>query len=323
MTPITLLTKSNSIRGMTDRPSGYRMTKLALPKFGNARAATLRVEMEAPQESALIPVQVEARRVEPEPAATRATELFPSSPTPTDLEVATPAVAVVPALDIPIVTEKYVPPHSEPVVAPPAPIFRPSAAKERRSWFKSWNLSRLWKRVNLSKVKKARAKAIFAAPVEMAAPVAEMPVAPVTKIQSAPEGRPSGSSLPAFAATAETTTKSRRMADAQPLPASSPAVVKAKEDVWGVLLRRITFRRRAVKVRGVQTELALEKVSVIRNDLSDADLEVVPRMEAKKIGSNPFRGGRGARRAKEAKEETNAEPALVPLHGAPAGKPTD
>jgi hypothetical protein len=108
-----------------------------------------------------------------------------------------------------------------------------------------------------------------------------------------------------------------------PRPAPTPGAEKAKAGMWQLLLRRITFRRRVVKVRGVQTELALERVSPIRNDLSDADLEVIPRMDAKKRESNPFQGRAQARRVKEAKEEKNAEAAYVPMCGAMVVKPTD
>ena len=92
--------------------------------------------------------------------------------------------------------------------------------------------------------------------------------------------------------------------------------------MWELLLRRMTFRRRMVKVRGVQTELALERVSPVRNDLSDADLEVIPRMDTRKRESNPFRSGARARRVKEAKEEIDTALPMVPL-GAMAAKPTD
>jgi hypothetical protein len=102
----------------------------------------------------------------------------------------------------------------------------------------------------------------------------------------------------------------------------TPAATKAKAGIWRLLLQRITFRRRVVKVRGIQTELALERVAVIRNDLSDADLEVIPRMDAKKRESNPFRGSAKARRAKQAEEARNA-PAYAQLCEAGAGKPTD
>jgi hypothetical protein len=42
------------------------------------------------------------------------------------------------------------------------------------------------------------------------------------------------------------------------------------------------FKTRGPVRSAVQTELALEKVRVVRNDLSDADIEVVPAGEANK-----------------------------------------
>jgi hypothetical protein len=72
----------------------------------------------------------------------------------------------------------------------------------------------------------------------------------------------------------------------QPAPAPAPmAKAKPPESVWTRLsgicrefLSQWTARGKAspFHVRTVQAELALEKVTVIRNDLSDEDLEVMP-----------------------------------------------
>lgn|GEM_PF-5531023 len=89
-----------------------------------------------------------------------------------------------------------------------------------------------------------------------------------------------------------------------------PSASASRKSVWGLLLRKLTFCRPPVKVRTVQTELALERVAVVRNDLSDDDLEVRPSKAAKE--RNPFKTGAKSRRMKEAKEEEEAaEPELM------------
>ncbi len=91
---------------------------------------------------------------------------------------------------------------------------------------------------------------------------------------------------------------------------SAAAMSASRESVWRLLLRKLTFRRPPVKVRTVQTELALERVAVVRNDLSDDDLEVRPRKAVKE--RNPFKAGAKSRRTREAKEEKAAAPAPEP-----------
>ena len=63
-----------------------------------------------------------------------------------------------------------------------------------------------------------------------------------------------------------------------PKPADSPfSNASAQQRNWS--LKQILFVRRSRKIvegRAVQTEWALEQVTVVRNDLSDSDLEIVP-----------------------------------------------
>jgi hypothetical protein len=85
----------------------------------------------------------------------------------------------------------------------------------------------------------------------------------------------------------------------QPVVSQSPFAEKAKtykkpcaRDTWKravgfckVLIQRFVFGRKGRLVRGltVQTELALEKVTVMRNDLNEDDLEVV--LVERKVGT--------------------------------------
>jgi len=79
----------------------------------------------------------------------------------------------------------------------------------------------------------------------------------------------------------------------QPIEESKPKIELAppesakketKAGVWRLLLNRMLRKRRVDMGKSVQTELALERVSVIRNDLSDYDLEVRPKVVQKKAG---------------------------------------
>ena len=60
----------------------------------------------------------------------------------------------------------------------------------------------------------------------------------------------------------------------------------------------------------MRPELALERVAVMRNDLSDDDLVIQPRMEARKKDANPFARGEKAGRAKKAEEVKAPAPVL-------------
>jgi hypothetical protein len=83
-------------------------------------------------------------------------------------------------------------------------------------------------------------------------------------------------------------------------PAPMPTARRdSKAGIWRLLLERITGKRRVTKVTSVQTELALDRVAPLRNDLSDDDLEV--RQPRAPKGFNPFATAQ-ARRATLAEE---------------------
>jgi hypothetical protein len=235
MTPINLLTKGQTIRGMTNTRSAYKLTRHALPRFGTSRIGPLRIEMEPPQQPLFVPLIV----VEPEPVKE------------------TPAPEPAPVKPVKIAA-------CQPVGSPLDKLSGPIKAGATRVW-------NFWKRATPK-------SEVVQAPPRLAEPSA---------------------------------------------PPPTPAAVEAKAGIWRLLLQRITFRRRVVKVRGVQTELALERVAVIRNDLSDADLEVIPRMDAKKRESNPFRSSAKAWRVKQTEEERKAAPAFAPLCAATEAQPTE
>jgi hypothetical protein len=118
---------------------------------------------------------------------------------------------------------------------------------------------------------------------------------------------------------AATITAAAAASEASPVEKETPAVgASARLDrttdrpgVWRLFLQKLMFRRPPVKVKSVQTELALDRVAVVRNDLSDDDLEVRPRKTAK--GRNPFKTAAEAksRRTRAAKEEKETAPEPV------------
>jgi len=65
----------------------------------------------------------------------------------------------------------------------------------------------------------------------------------------------------------------------QPVPSEPPAPSPVKAPVAGGWLKRSNPFAAAQPAAPVQAELTLEKVKVVRNDLAEADFEIVPKRE--------------------------------------------
>ena len=113
----------------------------------------------------------------------------------------------------------------------------------------------------------------------------------------APVGRPISLAPPPkpFAETVElfhTARKARQPIPAPPLPrtapVAAPAVTVSARPGRKRLSRLNPFANRSgVSRTPVQTELSLDTLRVVRNDLSDADLELVPAQPARPFGPQP------------------------------------
>lgn len=303
MTPLNLLTMGHTIKGLKGR-GAYKMAKNGLPQFKAKNPAVQGAKAKSDAAARLVQPPHDNLVMISNDSEVVARTAPPPSLTSVNLEVETLAVlqaapvsvstlaASIPVDDSTLPASLDLPsdePPVEPVAAAALEVFPASVSMPRP---------------HRMSVDMDPTESSWSAPIALAEPSPEM--AEMAEMTETPEPPSAGNEQ-----------KDHPVAPRPFAPSPRPA----REPWWSRLVRKFSFRRPPPRLAGVQTELALERVAVVRNDLSDDDLEV--RLRKVPTGRNPFKGvaAKSARASKAREKSAIAGPPIAEPAMAEAGGP--